>query len=92
MKSILNTEKGICYLCGIYTPTEEHHIFGGGNRKASERNGFKVDLCRDCHNTPPFGIHHNRQAADRLKAECQAKYEENGTRAEFMALIGKNYL
>ncbi len=27
-----------------------------------------------------------------LRKKCQAKFEETHTRAEFMAIIGKNYL
>ena len=47
-KSILNSQKGICYLCarlnGDYSvkQTEEHHIlFGAGQRAISEENGVK---------------------------------------------------
>ena len=39
MKSIIHTTKGWCYLCGRYGQTEEHHIFGGANRKVSEKYG-----------------------------------------------------
>jgi len=42
MKSILQEEKR-CYICGLYSPVEEHHIyFGNPNRRISEENGFKV--------------------------------------------------
>ena len=57
-KSILNSQKGICYLCarlnGDYSvkQTEEHHIlFGAGQRAISEENGLKVDLCIEHHRT-----------------------------------------
>jgi hypothetical protein len=92
MKSILPTNKSECYICGEYGPTEEHHIFGGSNRKISEQNGFKVDLCHFCHNEPPFGVHYNRKQSDALKKECQLKYEETHSHNEFMGLIGKNYI
>ncbi len=52
--SILGSRKGRCYLCGRYTQTEEHHIFGGPNRTLSEQYGLKVDLCLECHQ---FGAH-----------------------------------
>lgn len=36
MKSILQNEKR-CYVCGLYSPVEEHHtIHGNANRKISE--------------------------------------------------------
>ena len=91
MKSILQKEKR-CYLCGSYNWIEDHHIYGGANRKTSEANGFKVYLCHWCHNEPPRGVHFDRSNADKLRAECQAKFEETHTRDEFMRLIGKNYL
>lgn len=52
--SILGSRKGRCYLCGRYTQTEEHHIFGGPNRTLSEQYGLKVDLCLECNQ---FGAH-----------------------------------
>lgn len=91
MKSILETERGECFLCGKY-PTEEHHIFGGANRRNSEINGFKAFLCRSCHTGTPNGVHHNRKNNDMLKAVCQAEFEKTHTRQEFMDIIGKNYL
>lgn len=61
-KSILNSQKGICYLCarlnGDYSikQTEEHHIlFGAGQRVISEENGLKVDLCIEHHRTGAAG-------------------------------------
>ena len=60
MKSIIaGNEKGRCFLCGKYTRTESHHIFGGGFRKKSEYYGLKVELCHWCHNEPPNGAHYN---------------------------------
>ena len=64
-KSILNSQKGICYLCarlnGDYSvkQTEEHHIlFGAGQRAISEENGLKVDLCIEHHRTGQHGENH----------------------------------
>ncbi len=92
MKSIMQTERR-CYICGAINGLHEHHIFfGTGNRKVSERNGFKCWLCGRHHNLSEEGVHFNRQLDLRLKMACQAKYEEHHSRREFMALIGKNYL
>ena len=92
MKSILQREKR-CFLCGSYQWLEEHHVYGGANRKVSEANGFKVLLCHWCHNEPPRGVHHNRERRQWLQAQCQLQYESMGhSRDEFLHLIGKNYL
>lgn len=89
-KSILQSEKR-CFLCGSRVWLEEHHVLGGALRKLSEREGFKVWLCHYCHNEPPRGIHHNAENNRKLKAKCQAKYEETHSRDEWMSLVGKNY-
>lgn len=90
-KSILQDKKE-CYICGGTENLHEHHIFGGRNRKISERYGFKVWLRADWHNMADYGVHANRDLDLFLKMCCQKKFEETHTRAEFMALIGKNYL
>jgi len=41
--------KGVCYVCKAHCDTQEHHIFEGANRAASERTGLKCDLCPVCH-------------------------------------------
>ena len=101
-KSILDTQKGICFRCGRYGITEKHHIFGGvANRRLSEQDGLWVYLCPDCHNRPPNGAHFNPNTALWLHRAGQSAYEEkaaqNGlnaveARQEFMKRYGKNYL
>ena len=101
-KSILNTQKHICYRCGKYGQTERHHLIGGtANRKLSEEDGLWVYLCRECHNIPPRGVHFDAQAMKRLRQVGQRAYEEkmaqNGlneaeARQAFMDRYGKNYL
>lgn len=83
-----------CFLCGKVTQIEHHHIFGGPLRKKSDRYGLVVPLCRECHNTPPNGAHHNRHTAEYLKQYGQRKaMRENGwTKADFIREFGKNYL
>jgi hypothetical protein len=82
-----------CYICGSYNWIENHHVFGGSNRKRSEKFGMTVNLCHYCHNEPPNGVHHNKKINDKLKGEFQTKFEEeHGTRKEFMDLFGRNYL
>lgn len=94
MISIMQNEK-VCYITGRTDQLHEHHIYGGANRKVSEANGFKVWLTYDLHNgNNPNAVHKNpmRGWDLKLKRDCQRKYEETHSRAEFMALIGRNYL
>lgn len=83
-----------CFLCGSYNWIEAHHIFGGPNRKKSDKLGLVVDLCHYCHNEPPNGVHHNRQAMLELRQYGQRKaMEEQGwTTEEFIRQFGRNYL
>lgn len=93
MKSILQDQKK-CYVTGRTDNLHEHHIYYGcGLRKVSEKRGFKVYLTGDLHNQSNAGVHTGNHKLDlRLKRECQAKFEETHSRAEFMELIGRNYL
>lgn len=91
MKSILQDNKE-CYVTGVTRYLHKHHIYGGANRSISEKNGFYVYLTPHWHNMSDKGVHFNKELDLRLKMECQRKYEETHTRAEFMALIGRNYL
>lgn len=87
----MQTEKK-CYITGRTYPLHKHHIWGAARRKISEEHGFTVWLIPELHNMSDAGVHFNKQLDLRLKRECQAKFEETHTRAEFMALIGKNYI
>lgn len=94
MDSIMQNKKR-CYVCGLYAPVEEHHIFfGNPNRRISEENGFKVYLCQE-HHRGMIGVHGRLgHALDvKLKQECEKKYLNKGhTIEEFINLIGKSYL
>lgn len=92
-KSILQTEKE-CYITGQTYNLHKHHIYAGGRRQISEREGFWVYLTGHFHNQSNDGVHgKNGRALDlKLKQDCQRKYEETHSREEFIALTGKNYL
>mgnify|MGYP006912864981 CR=1 FL=1 len=90
-KSILSTERK-CYLCGSQQMIEEHHIYSGALRKISEKHGFKVYLCHYCHNEPPNGVHFCKERNLLLKRQCQREYEKTHSRADFIRIIGRNYL
>lgn len=64
---------GECFLCHRYAPLEEHHIFGGSNRKNSDKYRLTVGLCHFCHNEPPGGVHHNKRMMQVLQEYGQQK-------------------
>ena len=72
---------------------EEHHVFGGPNRKHSEADGLKIWLCRE-HHTGDRGIHFNREMDLYYKREAERIWMKfkGGTIDEFRQRYGKNYL
>ena len=94
-KSILkHNRKGVCYLCKRWTHTENHHIFGGGNRQKADKDGLTVYLCHWCHNEPPKGVHFNRGFDLYLKQAGQQAWMDyyNKTVDDFIKEYGRNYL
>ena len=87
-----------CWLCGrngAADPLDKHHIFGGPNRKLSDRFGLTVYLCHhDCHIFGEDAVHQNAETARMLHEYGQRKaMEEQGWTAEqFRMVFGKNYL
>ena len=95
MNSIIKgNEKGKCFICGRYCNTECHHIFGGANRKKSEKLGLKIDLCHQCHNEPPYGVHFDKKINAYIKALGQqtAMLYYNWSIEKFIQEIGRNYI
>lgn len=91
MESIISQERE-CYICGGRVWLEEHHIFGGANRKLSEKYGLKVYLCHYCHNEPPLGVHHNRENADRLREMGQKAFNSTYPNKDFVKIFGRNFI
>ena len=58
----------------------------------SDREGFTVYICPDCHTDAPWGVHRCIDTDMALRRRCQRAYEKNHTRAEWMELAHKNYL
>ena len=100
---IISNINNTCHYCGRYVQSpHKHHIFGGPNRKISDRYGLWVWLCP----------HHHRLIHDSSKVskEMMQYYHELGQRAfeewymekfgesqekarkEFMRLFMKNWL
>lgn len=94
-RSVLDTEKGVCYVCKIRTYTEKHHIFMNGLRNASEDMGLYVYLCPE-HHRGTCGVHgrDGNQLNRELKREAQLMWEQTdgNTREIWMSRIGRNFL
>ena len=68
---------GRCWLCGRWGWLEEHHIFGGANRKKSEKYGLKVGLCGDtCHRNGKDAAHQSAVTALQLHVPLRVLCEE----------------
>lgn len=92
-KSIIQKEKE-CYICGTNVWLEEHHVFGGANRKISEKYGLKIWLCHRHHNEVPDGIHFDKWLRNRVKEDTQKLFMKyyNKSEEEFRQIFGKSYL
>ena len=96
-KSIIQYNKDKCFICGKnasadYFGLDEHHVFFGQNRKASEKYGLKVYLCHDsCHLN---GVHQDAKLNRALQRKVQEKAMEHyGWDMEtWRSLFGRNYL
>nr|DAJ88657.1 MAG TPA: Recombination enhancement function protein nuclease, DNase, HYDROLASE.4A [Caudoviricetes sp.] len=88
-----------CYLCVMlhdnwneYRILDEHHVFGGPNRKNSEEYGLKVYLCHDHHIYGPEAVHNNARIRHELQRIAQREFEKRYGHAKFMETFGRNYL
>ena len=92
LSSVFTDDMDHCYFTG-YAPVERHHIFGGCNRKNSEKYGFVIPLRPDLH---PNGAFAGKNAAEidlKLKQMAQTYFEEHyGTRDDFREIFGKPVL
>ncbi len=90
-KSILIRDMSRCLVCG--RPREAvHHVFGGPNRKNSEKYGLKIPLCNAHHNMSPEGIHNDKDFDLTIKRNAQKIFERKYSHEKFMGIFGKNYL
>lgn len=81
-----------CYVCGTTVNLHVHHIFGGINRRTSDREGCWCYLCAYHHNMSDEGVHFDHELDLKLKRECQEIWERSHTRDEWYRKFGKSYL
>lgn len=90
--SVLTSDLDHCMFTAS-APVERHHVFGGANRKNSERRGFIAPLRPDLHPNGVFAGQSAKLVDLKLKTMCQQYYEEHyGTREDFIEEFGKSYL
>lgn len=91
MKSVIpNDHEERCFLCGSYNGIQEHHIFGGPDRKVAEKYGLKVHLCVLCH-TRVHGKD-GKALMQNLHEIGQRAFEETYSRDQFRKEFRKSYL
>ena len=96
--SIIQKSREHCYICkrnGYSDPLDCHHVFGGANRKKSEKYGLKVYLCHhDCHIFGKNAVHKNAEIDHRLKAKVQkiAMRHYQWSVEDFREIFGKSYI
>lgn len=89
-KSIVVKDFTKCLFCG--RPMEaKHHVFGGSNRRNSERFGLTVPLCNEHHNMSNHSVHMDRDMDIKVKAMAQIAFENKYGHEKFMQVFGKNF-
>lgn len=97
-ESIIQKDRDHCFLCGMNTnfePLDEHHCFGGANRKNSEKYGLKVYLHHNtCHIFGKQSAHQSAETNRTIKMIAQKRAMEHyGWSVEdFIRIFGKSYL
>lgn len=91
MKSIMQDTKK-CYYTSSTSGLHKHHVFGGPNRKNSEKYGCWIWLRYDWHNMSDYGVHFNPPLNESLKKDTQKKFESIWGHEKFIAVFRKNYL
>ncbi len=76
-----------CALCGGQG-TEVHHVFGGPNRKHSDKYKLVIRLCNRCHRQ----AHKDKALREKLRRSYQMKFESEYGHDLFMSVFGTNYL
>lgn len=90
LSSVFTKDMDHCYFTGS-APVERHHVFGGTNRKLSEKYGFVVPLRPDLHPNGAMATWSEslKKLDDHLKAQAQKYYERHyGTREDFRREFG----
>lgn len=98
-KSIIQRSRDRCYLCGQVEkpndPLDEHHVFFGPYKKASEKYGLKVYLHHNsCHIFGKKAVHNNAETCRNLQSDVQkiAMEHYKWDIETFIRIFGRNYI
>lgn len=93
--SIFTDNMDKCIITSAMTGIERHHVFGGSDRKRSEKYGFVVPLHRSVHPNGAYRTDKNWTELDHwLKRKCQEYYTEVakiGTKDDWYREFGRFY-
>lgn len=100
MKSIIQKDTEHCFLCGRsrgadYYGLDCHHVYGGANRKLSEKYGLKVYLCHtSCHIFGKDSVHQNakKNRLVQMIVQQRAMHHYGWSEQDFIRIFGKSYL
>ncbi len=81
-----------CELCKRWAHLEEHHVYGGPNRKISDKWGMVARLCPSCHRTGKGNVTDDYAESLKLKKKYQAIFEERYPDLSFLKIFGRSYL
>ena len=90
-KSIIQKNKE-CFVTKSTTNLHKHHIFGGANRKLSEKYGLWVYLRSDWHDMSDYGVHFNKELDTKLKIIAQRRFIAEYPHQDFVKIFGKNFI
>ena len=90
IESIVVSDMDVCAFCG--RPREcIHHIFGGPNKKASDRYKLLLPLCNAHHNMSDESVHFDKDMMRQAHILGQISFEALYGHEKFMKVFGKNY-
>ncbi len=82
-----------CAMCGRSQRDDvtltTHHVFHGRKyKKLSDKYGFVITLCWECHKR----LHSSRVIDRMVQQTMQHEYEKTHSREEFVALMGRSWI
>ena len=92
LHSVLTDDMDHCLFTGT-APVERHHVFGGSNKKNSEKYGFIAPVRPDLHPNGVFAGQSAKLVDLELKQRCQRYFEDHcGALKDFISIFGRSYL
>lgn len=86
-----DVSENVCFRCGKNRNAglEKHHVYGGPNRKLSDKDGMWVMLCAECHRTGKDSAHNDAKTMHWLHDKAREAYLDAHTEQEFLERYGR---